>query len=170
MATPKRRSPVDPKHPYPWVFPYVDDPAVTGAARLGRVPLRPLVEIRLKSPGPRYYGLIDSGSEHTLLSPIVARQAGIAADGGQEISLGIGGGNQRVRFTETSMELMGPGNTDQGFVWTAPVGVVHTWRPPYQVILGQTGFFDHFAITFHRSAQAVLIEPWENYVANLKTR
>lgn len=149
---------------FPWVFPYVDDPALTGSARLGRVPLRPLVELRLSPAGPRYYGLIDSGSEHTLLSPIVAREAGIEGDPQKEIILGIGGGSQRVRYTTTSIKLLRHGDSDEGIEWTAEVGVMNTWRPPYQIILGQVGFFDRFAVCFHRSAQAVLIEPWEHYI------
>lgn len=67
-----------------WVYPYAQDltlGAKEQAARMGRVPLQPIVPIELIGPTGRQrtVGLVDSGSEHTLIAPWLARATGAQA-------------------------------------------------------------------------------------------
>lgn len=149
-----------PAAPFPWVFPYHDDPAVAGEPRLGRAVLRPLVQCRLsaREANERTWALIDSGSEYTLAMRWVAQVVGVEPDKDREIVLGIGGENVRVRFADITLHL-GPMSHSEGdwVEWQAEVGFVERWRASWPVLLGQRGFFDQFTVTMNRSAQALAI-------------
>ena len=48
--------------------------------------------------------------------------------------------------------------------WQAEVGFLSGWTvAPWQVILGQVGFFDQFTVTFSRHALQLAIEPAEAF-------
>jgi hypothetical protein len=49
------------------------------------------------------------------------------------------------------------------FSWQTEVGFFDTWEPPRPVLLGQVGFFDHFTVSMSHSAQALAVEPWNEF-------
>jgi hypothetical protein len=51
-----------------------------------------------------------------------------------------------------------------GVEWQAEVGFFSEWTSaPWQVILGQVGFFDQFTVTFGRQALQLAIEEVEAF-------
>ena len=51
-----------------------------------------------------------------------------------------------------------------GKEWRAEVGFFSEWTSaPWQVLLGQVGFFDQFTVTFNRSAFQLAIEDVERF-------
>lgn len=155
-----------PRAPFPWIFPYQDDPAVAGEPRLGRAVLRPLVECRLsaREANERTWALVDSGSEYTLAMRWVAQVVGVEPDERREIVLGIGGENLRVRFADVTIHL-GPAHQDEVHwgEWQAEVGFVERWRATWPVLLGQRGFFDQFTVTLNRGAQAFALTAVDDF-------
>lgn len=101
--------------PFPWLFPYQDDPAIAGEPRFGRAVLRPLVECRLSAAevNERTWALVDSGSEHTLAMKWVAQAIGVEPDPDREIVLGIGGQSIRVRFADVTLHLGPPDRPEE---------------------------------------------------------
>ena len=152
--------------PFPWIFPYQDDPAVAGEPRLGRAVLRPLVECRLSAveTNERTWALVDSGSEYTLALRWVAQVIGVEPDEEREIPLGIGGENVRVRFADVRIHL-GPVDRaeDEWLEWSAEVGFVQHWRATWPIVLGQRGLFDQFTVTMNRGAQAMTLTAYEDF-------
>jgi hypothetical protein len=155
-----------PAAPFPWVFPYQDDPAVAGEPRLGRAVLRPLVECRLsaREMNERTWALVDSGSEYTLAMRWVAQVIGVEPDENREIILGIGGESIRVRFADVNLHL-GPRDRpeDEWMEWRAEIGFVEHWRASWPVVLGQRGFFDQFTVTMNRGTQAFAVTAYEDF-------
>lgn len=154
----------------PWVYPYAEDLTVGAkerAARMGRVPLRPVVPIELIGPGGSQHtlGLIDSGSEHTLVAPWLARATGARpGPNDPELEIGIGGRTRLVRFTSVSLALIAPpGVQADPCVWEAQVGVFDSWEPAWPVLLGQVGFLDAFTVTMNRWARALAVESLERW-------
>jgi hypothetical protein len=51
-----------------------------------------------------------------------------------------------------------------GWAWRAEVGFFNEWTSaPWQVLLGQVGFFDQFTVTFSRTALQLAIEGAERF-------
>jgi hypothetical protein len=155
---------------WPWVYPYTEDP--TSARRYepesGRTVLRPVVLASLLGRHPMdhlVWGLVDSGSEHTLLAPWTARAIGLDPDDAvREIPIGIGGDTIAVGFQEVTLRLHPPGGSiDSYFEWESEVGFVSQWRASWSILFGQIGLFDHFTITMHRHAQALAVEPYDEF-------
>lgn len=148
----------------PWLFPYVEDPA----GRKGRETLRPVVAVRLTgdSVAPtKVAALVDSGSEHTLAAPLLARAIGIEPDESREFTIGIGGGARLVRPAQVTIGLFPELDTEDPPLtsWEAEVGFFTKWEPPWAVLLGQVGFFDKFTVTMSRLAQALAVERKETF-------
>lgn len=119
----------------PWVYPYVEDLTVGAkerAARMGRVPLRPVVPIELigVTGRQRTFGLVDSGSEHTLIAPWLARATGTQPrPEDPELEIGIGGGHRIIRISRLSLALIPPpGTDDTPQIWEAEVGILDHWE------------------------------------------
>jgi hypothetical protein len=110
--------------------------------------------------------LVDSGSEHTLASPALARALNFNVEDGVQGNIGIGGGFRPVAFTTVHLELykevFRSGQTPLS-EWDAEVGFLRSWEPPWAVLLGQVGFFDQFTVTLHRSAHALVVENWQAF-------
>ncbi len=108
---------------------------------------------------------MDSGCDHVLAAPWIAQDIGVRPDPNRETTLGIGGGPQRVRFADVSLQLLPPeisvmsGGYDGSAVheWEVEVGFFTEWTPPWSVVLGQVGFLDRFTVTFNRYAQALAV-------------
>lgn len=149
--------------PLPWRYPYQDD-----GPRLDTIVQRPVVPITLVGVDGMVqgaYALVDSGCEHVLVSQGLARSVGIDWRGSQrQIQLGIGGGNPLVRFTDVTLRLHPDGGGDDEYLeWPAEVGLIESWRPTFQVLLGQVGFLDQFTVTMSRHAQELAVEQVSAY-------
>lgn len=159
---------------FPWRFPYVIEKNPEDHP-LGRTLLRPAVEARLVGPhgdGQKVFALIDSGSDYTLAAPWMALETGIDVDSGTETGVQVGGRARTIRLVEATIRLCPPTYDPGGhpcgesasLSWTAEIGFFTAWdAPPWSLILGQIGFFDHFTVVMSRHAQAVAIEPREHY-------
>jgi hypothetical protein len=148
----------------------MEDPADELSTRLGRPPpLRPTVPVRLSHLGrstPTLLALVDSGSERTLAAPAFARVLNVDMSQAISGSLGIGGRSRSVAFTTVHVELLAEpfvSNSPVLTEWDAEVGFLTHWEPAWSVVLGQTGFFDQFTVTMHRSAHALVLEDWEAF-------
>lgn len=158
--------------PFPWLFPYWEDPSPASLdrypAQSGRRVIRPLVEVSLEgtiSLEQKVQALVDSGSEHTLAAPWLARAIGLDRSSRLwQTTLGIGGENILVDFLNVRMRLHPPGAPLSIFVeWETELGFVTRWRPSWSVLLGQVGFFDRFTVTMHRHARALVVEAFEAF-------
>ncbi|HEX2040070.1 MAG TPA: hypothetical protein VHF47_10110 [Acidimicrobiales bacterium] len=153
----------------PWAFPYVIETAPEDHP-LGRTTLRPLVETRVIGPaGPsnKVGALIDSGSDYTLASPIVALEAGVDLRGGRRSSVRVGGAPRDILVLDVTVRLCDPQLADQdggcdednSLEWSAEVGFFERWDdPPFSIILGQVGFFSEFTVILSRFSQVAVLE------------
>ncbi len=113
-----------------WVFPYVEDPA---GVRRGRVLLRPIVALRLigNAEAPfKVAALVDSGSEHTLATPALARAIVVDPDPSTETTIGIGGKPRKIRFANVTLQLFRSIDQEEPALvaWNAEVGFFDTNR------------------------------------------
>jgi hypothetical protein len=47
--------------------------------------------------------------------------------------------------------------------WRAEMDFLSELHAPWQVVLGQVGFFDQFTVTFSRAALQLAVEPMEEF-------
>jgi hypothetical protein len=150
-----------------WVFPYVEEPHSKPRHPDGSPVLRPALEVALVGPAGEYQSvlaLVDSGCEHTLAAPFLMRAIQADPDPNRELYLGIGGGSRQIRFTDVLLRLGPPGTSaEESEEWQAEIGFFTSWEPPWPVILGQIGFFDHFTVTMNRYSQALAVEPFDEF-------
>jgi hypothetical protein len=161
--------------PFPWIFPYVEEERVQGGDFLVKPLLRPVVTVRLAATNAgsqNLAALVDSGSDHTVAAPWIAQDIGVLPDPSREIMLKIGGSARRVRFADVTMQLLPPergifvGGYDATEVheWHVQLGFFTEWQsPPWNIVLGQVGFFDRFTITFNRESQALAVSALEQF-------
>ena len=130
-----------------------------------RAVLRPIVLVGFSELEQKVEALVDSGCEHILAAPWIARALGLDLEGTfREINLGIGGETLRVRFLDVLIRLYAPYPSQDTYIeWGAEVGFPHGWRPTWQVLLGQIGFYDRFTVTMHRGAQSLVIEDSDTF-------
>ena len=158
------------RRPFPWVFPYQEDPTSGATHPKGRFVYRPVVSVTLVgADGPEgpeeatFYALVDSGAERVLAAPGVARQIGVTPDRDDPTPLKIGGETRLVHPAEVTLRLA-PEPGLPGWEWRAEVGFFNEWTSaPWQVLLGQVGFFDQFTVTFSRTALQLAIEGAERF-------
>lgn len=149
-----------------WVYPYTEDLTIGAkerAERVGRVPLRPVVQVALRGPkgSQRVPALVDSGSEHTLAGLWLSRATGVVPDEhAPELEIGIGGLPRLIRLVDIALQLYPPpGVTAEPIEWRTQIGFIMTaWEPPWPVLLGQVGFYDRFTVSMSRFVQAFAIE------------
>ncbi len=125
--------------------------------------MRPIVPITLVGNDDltvSAYALVDSGCEHVLVSQGLARSVALESKGSQrEIRLGIGGKTVRVSFLDATLRLHPDGGEDDVYEeWHTEVGLIREWRPTFQAILGQVGFFDKFTVMMSRHARELSID------------
>lgn len=159
---------------FPWRFPYVIEKNPEQHP-LGRTLMRPAAEARLvgpTGPGQKVFALFDSGSDYTLAAPWMAQEVGIDIEEGPQTRIQVGGEPRTIRLVTTTVRLCPPGHgvgghpcdEEHSLSWTAEVGFFTKWEaPPWLLILGQIGFFDHFTVVMNRHAQAVAVEPVERF-------
>jgi hypothetical protein len=113
---------------------------------------------------------VDSGAERVLAAPGVARQIGVTPDRDDPTPLKIGGETRLVHPAVVTLRLA-PEPGLPGWEWQAEVGFFNEWTSaPWQVLLGQVGFFDQFTVTFSRSALQLAIEHGEAFDSRYSTR
>ena len=147
-----------------WRYSYFEEPEL----RRDRVVFRPVVPVTLAGlPVERALdGLVDSGSESTLVASWVADLIGLDLTQPDEVlRIGVGGTSVEARFVEVDLRLhRWPNIADGDYVtWRAEIGFVSPWRPLYPVLLGQRGFFDEFTVTCSRQALELSIEDADTY-------
>jgi hypothetical protein len=110
-----------------------------------------------------FHALVDSGAERVLAAPGVARQIGVTPDRDDPTPLKIGGETRLVHPADVTLRLA-PELGLPGWEWRAEVGFFNGWTSaPWQVLLGQVGFFDQFTVTFSRTVLQLAIEGAERF-------
>lgn len=149
----------------PWLFPFVEEPGAWSSHR--PCPYRPAAAVSIASvlgddASPKFLALIDSGSERTLVGPGLGRLAeDVDLDTAPKMNIRIGGGTRTIRFGQVTMRLFQhvDSHDEPPLVeWVADVGFIQAWEPPWSILLGQQGFFEHFTVTMGRSAMTLAIE------------
>lgn len=109
--------------------------------------------------------LVDSGSEHTLVAPWVARAAGLDRNSAAfQVAIGIGGDTIQVGLVPATLRLHTPDESMDDYVeWETEIGVVDRWKPSWSVLLGQIGFLDRWTVTMQRSANTLVVEEWDAF-------
>jgi hypothetical protein len=114
--------------------------------------------------------LVDSGAERVLAAPGIARQIKVTPDRDHPTPLKIGGETRLVHPVDVTLRLA-PELELPGVEWQAEVGFFSEWTSaPWQVLLGQVGFFDQFTVTFSRHALQVAIEDMPTFDQRYGTR
>jgi hypothetical protein len=152
--------------PFPWFFTYVEDPVSGKYHPQGRTVYRPVVPITLAGADEdlavTFFALVDSGCERCVASRGVARQIGVEPDTSRQIVIKIGGDQRMASPADVTLRLA-PEQGAKPIEWRAEVDFLAEWRGPWQVVLGQIGFFDQFTVTFCRSAMQLAVEPMEEF-------
>ena len=108
------------------------------------------------------WALIDSGCEHILASPGLARaiDANLGA-ASRKVDLGIGGDTVSFSFVDTVVRIHPPdASVDEFIEWETEVGFGGAWKAPWSILLGQSGFFDRFTISMHRQIARVVVDEY----------
>jgi len=128
--------------------------------RRGHPIFRPVVPVRLEaSQLSPVFALVDSGCEHCLAAAWLADEIGVDLTASTDtLELGIGGRTATATFAEVEIKLHRDDTSDEYVSWRADVGFIEPWDAQFFVILGQTGFFDEFAVTMSRRLLTVVIE------------
>jgi hypothetical protein len=147
-----------------WLYDYV---SIEGQ-RLGRDVYRPAVPIRI---GPAdlapMLGLVDSGSEHTLVAQWVADDLGLDLTGCSQIELGIGGRSTLATFASVDLNLHREHSSTEWVSWHTTVGFVNPWDARFTIVLGQLGFFDEFTISMNRNLLVVRVSDREELLRHI---
>lgn len=108
----------------------------------GEVPpiTRPAAKVRVEGFEQPLVCLLDSGALAIRMGSWVADSAGISLVGAPRAPVTVGGVVAVGRCVETSLWL-GP------YTWRAPVWFCDRWESFGFGLLGQQGFFSHFAVT-----------------------
>jgi hypothetical protein len=98
----------------------------------------------------------------------VARQIGVEPeahlpDAHLQVPMKIGGDTRMARPAQVTLRLA-PEQGEGHVEWQAEVDFFTEWTSsPWQILLGQVGFFDQFTVTFGRSARQLAIEAAEEF-------
>jgi hypothetical protein len=154
-----------------WTYEYREESRGAEWAWHEKALFRPAVLVQLAgthTAPETFVALVDSGCDHILAPQWIARLVGVDPDPNREVSIRIAGAPRRVRFGDVTIRLCSPttadGESDPEIVteWQTQMGFFLDWSdPPWSVILGQCGFFDHFTVVMSRLAQRLTVEPAE---------
>jgi hypothetical protein len=150
--------------PFPWIYPYHEDPA--GTKLFDREVLRPMVTVSVAGMRNSVLGLVDSGSERTIIAPWIGRELGLYPDSdAPSIPLGMGGEILPTAIYQASLRLHAPDpHGDDYLEWETEIGVPTKWRAPvWNAILGGIGFFNRYTVTMQRDVQAMVVESFETF-------
>ena len=147
--------------PFVWTYPYVRE-------RRDESPdgfiLRPVVPLRFVGPdgsqSDRYEALIDSGAENILTPNWVAATIGVELRG-ETTRIRIGGAIRSTQFHDVDIVIEAPDGT--AIRWRTSIGFMDWAEPPWMVILGQSGFFNHFTVCMSRLAQTTAVHHRDHF-------
>lgn len=148
------------QQPFPWLYPYREDPQHT---RLGQPVFRPFVPVSLAAGDretPELEGLIDTGADAILTSDLMAEELALdlAENDGEQLHA-VGGRTVLARYKTVTLRLhRHEAALDEFCQWEASVGFVSGWHSFGLVLLGSVGFLDHFTVTANRYSQAIAVE------------
>ncbi len=128
------------------IIPYTEIPDAASGSN------RPLLDLLVADIDDALFPcLVDSGAQNTLLPAWMARAAGISLKGHERRALAVAASPTRASFVETSL-------TAGEHTWEAEVGFCDPW--PYAWgILGHSGFFRYFTVTFRSCDFEFEVEP-----------
>ncbi len=116
---------------------------------------RPVIPVCLFHHGQQVQveALIDSGADATLFHSSIGKVLGIDLEAGRRTRFfGVSGDPIDVYFHPVQLQVVGAGEPVEMEVgFTNARGVA--------ALLGQTGFFDHFRVTFERDKEQVEVTP-----------
>ena len=124
----------------------------------GRIIHKPIIPLVLKSKETiLVLGILDSGSDTTIIPEEIANQIGIEYIGYNEVS-GISGKPIKSREGKVNIEF-GKGHEIYSFVMPVLIPI----NKDVPLIIGRIGFFDHFKITFIESEKRLEFKKINNF-------
>jgi len=117
-------------------------------------PKRPWVELYIGGLSIRYYGLVDSGSDYSVIPHDLARRIGVEYDESQP-GEGEAAGGQSFRYWEATNQLAI--QTEVGGLTFDGAMVADEG----DFILGRHDFFRRYRVTFNERAQELEVEPFD---------
>lgn len=150
------------RQPFPWIFPYDEDVSSGPTHPTGRIVYRPIISITFVGTelgdDATLFALVDSGADRVLAAPGIARQIGVDPDSDRAVPLKIAGETRLASPADVSLRLA-PEPGLPGMEWQAEVDFLSAWTgAPWQVVLGQVGFFDQFTVSFSRYGLQLAVE------------
>lgn len=145
------------------IFPY--SAVITNAPESGEYLLirRPEIPITIQGLNLEavYMGLVDTGSDHTIVPMSVARDLGVAVDEIEESSASVFGGQSvRLRSGEVGLKLEADGET---VTWPTLVSFFDfPSEADETIILGHAGFLEFFTSTFDGELESLTLVPNRN--------
>ena len=124
-----------------------------------------LVLLGLPGSDLMYFGVLDSGSPITVATHSFVRLAGVDPVEDEplmEVPLGLGSQFRRVPVFEIELRLLGL-TDEEPVAWRLPAAAHSAWRLPFEVLLGQRGWFDTFTTTL--GPDAFVVEPKDAFGA-----
>lgn len=118
-------------------------------------PKRPWLEVYIGGLPIRYYGLVDSGSDYSVIPHALARRIGVVFDDSKKPEAGEAAGGQEFEYWEASNQL--PIQTEVGGLTFDEAMVADE----DDFILGRHDFFRRYRVTFNERAQEMEIEPFD---------
>ena len=117
----------------------------------------PSIPITIWGEGQRFefIALLDSGADISVVPREVAELLGLNLKGKIEEAKGIGG---KVKATQTNMNI-GLGKPHERYELNIPVKIIlENKEEEMPILLGRTGFFDKFIITFNQKEERITIK------------
>jgi hypothetical protein len=120
---------------------------------------RPMVEVSRLAGGPTFLALVDTGAPSTICSMAFFEELSDELDGTPTM-VAIGGKELPGIRSDLTVVVVSPSG-GEGVQWTTEATVCTEWpnQWPWQMVLGQKGFFDFFTITFGSFGQEFALEP-----------
>jgi hypothetical protein len=105
---------------------------------------RPVIPFRVlgSTSGAVFYGLVDTGSDETILPRALATLIGIATDPANSVTMLTASGEIDVGYGQVTFEL---GKGKNLCRWSATFGIID--QPWEKAILGHAGFLQYFYVT-----------------------
>ena len=131
-------------------FPFQDYEIPASPIDGATVIFRPEIPLHLIGETGDLYlmGLLDTGADGVVMSRAVADDIGVCLIEGSRWSLGgLGNHRHEAMLGHVDVELL---EGSESSCWRMPVGVVDVDDPEqnYLILLGWTGFLEHFDLTF----------------------
>ncbi len=117
----------------------------------------PSIPVILSGAGKKFQfiALVDSGADVSAIPQDIAELLGLDLSGKKEEASGIGG---KVPAVQTSMNIE-LGKPHENYSFVIPVKVIlQDNNEEIPILLGRSGFFDRFVITFNQKEEKILLK------------